>query len=273
MTTTAQPKMKAYVSQFVVHLGPITMNGRLISIKQPGVKQKAAPFVLATPNGDPVVQRYIVESDPSKLYTYDELTRAVKTETGLATVEHAGIVADTKKSDLPKDVLNLTVHPKADVDAGLFAADSNAYVFEPDASDPVNLQWHSLMLALLTKDDEHAFIGVCNLRNNEGLFRLVVWRGRIVVQKMTYPADLHDHGALEDDLMVDLDDKTVAKAMKMAASLNESFVPQSYVDATREKLTMLADVVAGTTSKPAAKKAEKKKSADFDLDAALEAFA
>lgn len=273
MTTTAQPKMKAYVSKFTIHLGPITMNGRLISVKTPGTKTAKAPFVMATPDGKPVEQRYIEKGNPAKMYLPGELTRAVQTETGLAPVAHAGVVAETKKSDLPDNVLNLTVHNSDDVDSALFPAEFNAYVFEPDASDPVNLQWHSLMLALLDQTAEYTLIGVCNLRNTEGLYRLVVWRNRLVVQRMMYPADVHDHGPLEKALTVDLDKKTVTKARKMLASLNAPFVADTYVDATREKLATLADVVAAsggvTVAEPV--KAEKKP-VGINLDDALDAF-
>ena len=55
------------------------------------------------------------------------------------------------RSALAKDVINLTVHDADAVNDSLFPADTNAYVFEPDFSDPVNIQWHSLITALLAE--------------------------------------------------------------------------------------------------------------------------
>lgn len=270
---TAQPKMKAYVSNFIVHLGPITMNGRLLGVKKPGAKSKQSPFVMATPAGEPVVQRYIVDGKPDTLYEPSDLTRAVKKDDGtLAVVEHSGVVADAKKSDLPKDVLNITVHPADSVDGAIYT-DANSYVFEPDASDPVNLQWHALMLRLLDSDN-YAFLGVCNLRNNEGLFKLTLWRNRIVVQQMVFPENVNDHGALESDLTPDVSKDALKKATSMVTKLAVPFDAGSYVDATREKLHMLADVVTATTGpKKTAKKKTAPKGDDFDLAAALDAFA
>lgn len=93
-------------------------------------------------------------------------------------------ITETKKSELAKDVINLTVHDADVVNDSLFPADTNAYVFEPDFSDPVNIQWHSLITALLAEHPEFAYVGICNLRNNEGLFRIVLWRDRLVVQRL-----------------------------------------------------------------------------------------
>ena len=266
-----QPKLKAYVSKFTIRLGPISMIGRLISLPKPGQKQKKYPFVLSTPDGKPVQQRYINESNPSVLYTTDELHRAIKKEDGTLVPVETEKITEVKKSELAKDVINLTVHDADAVNDSLFPSDANAYVFEPDFSDPVNIQWHSLMVALLAEHPEFAYVGICNLRNSEGLFRIVLWRDRLVVQRLMYPDEINDHGALEKDLQGAVDDAAVAKAVKMLTKLNTPFVADEYVDTTRENLLALTAAVAGSSDGIVAAKKESK-GGGFDMLAALDSF-
>lgn len=267
-----QPKMKAYVSKFTIRLGPISMVGRLISLPKPGQKKKKYPFVLSTPNGEPVQQRYISESDPSVLYTTDELHRAIKKDDGTLVPVETETITEVKKSELAKDVINLTVHDADAVNDSLFPADTNAYVFEPDFSDPVNIQWHSLITALLAEHPEFAYVGICNLRNSEGLFRIVLWRDRLVVQRLMYPDEINDHGALEKDLQGHVDDAAVAKAVKMLTKLNTPFVADEYVDTTRENLLALTAAVAESSDGAVATAKKESKGGGFDMLAALDSF-
>ena len=267
-----QPKLKAYVSKFTIRLGPISMIGRLISLPKPGQKQKKYPFVLSTPNGDPVSQRYINENDPTVLYTSDELHRAVKKPDGTLVPVEAEKITETKKSELAKDVINLTVHDADVVNDSLFPADTNAYVFEPDFSDPVNIQWHSLITALLAEHPEFAYVGICNLRNNEGLFRIVLWRDRLVVQRLMYPDEINDHGALEKDLQGNVDSAAVAKAVKMLAKLNTPFVADEYVNTTRENLLALTAAITESSDGTVTAVKKESKGGGFDMMAALDSF-
>lgn len=267
-----QPKLKAYVSKFTIRLGPISMVGRLISLPKPGQKKKKYPFVLSTPSGEPVQQRYISESDPSVLYTTEELHRAIKKEDGTLIPVETETIAETKKSELAKDVINLTVHDADAVNDSLFPADTNAYVFEPDFSDPVNIQWHALITALLAEHPEFAYVGICNLRNSEGLFRIVLWRNRLVVQRLMYPDEINDHGALEKNLQGAVDDAAVAKAVKMLTKLNTPFVADEYVDTTRENLLALTAAVAESSDGTVVTAKQESKGGGFDMMAALDSF-
>lgn len=269
-----QPKLKAYVSKFTIHMGPVSMVGRLISSKKPGQKSKKDPtqFVMVTPDNEPVVQRYIVEGKPKKLFVPDDLSRARKLEDGTLVPVEKEVIKEAKTSELPKDVLNLTVHDAAEVDAALIPEGATMYVFEPDFSDPVNVQWHSLLLSVLTENTEFALVGVCNLRNSEGLFRLGVWRERLVVQKMVYPDQIEDHKPLDDAHLTTVDGPAMKKAVKMFTKLAAPFDADEYVDSTRERLAVLASALETGGETPVIVEKPKKKADGFDLMAALDAF-
>lgn len=268
-----QPKLKAYVSKFTVHLGPISMVGRLISSKKPGQKSKKDPtqFVMVTPDNEPVVQRYVVEGK-KKLWEPGDLARARKLEDGTLVPVEKEVIAEAKTSALPKDILNLTVHDADEVDAALIPEGATMYVFEPDFSDPVNVQWHSLLLSVLREHPEFAYVGVCNLRNTEGLYRLGLWRDRLVVQKMVYPDQIEDHQPLADAHLTTVDKPAMAKAVKMMTKLTAPFDAESFVDATRERLVALSEALETGGETPVVVADPVKKDAGFDLLSALDAF-
>lgn len=269
-----QPKLKAYVSKFTVRVGPVSMVGRLISTMKPGQKSEKSPdkFVMVTPGDNAqVVQRYIDPAKPKKLWEPGDLDRAKVLPDGSLVPVDKEQIAEVKKSELPKDVLNLTVHDTDEVENAVFPDAATAYVFEPDFSDPVNVQWHSLLLAVLSEHPEFTYMGVCNLRNNEGLFRLTVWRERLVVQRMVYPEALEDHKPLADAHLTTVDKPAMNKAVKMMTKLTQPFDADEYVNETRQRLVALGEALAGDG--PVVVATEKvKKDAGFDLMAALDAF-
>jgi non-homologous end joining protein Ku len=170
------------------------------------------------------------------------------------------------KTDLPVNVADLTVHETAEVDEFLFPSDQNAYVFYPDTNDPANVGWYQFLLSA-ARDCGKTLLTTANVRNNEGLYRIVVWRGRIVLQRMLYPEALNDHDVQDVKLPKTLQQKVKTKIEAMVAE----FDPEAYVDAVEVRKQELAKAAADGNIETAVV-AKKTKVEDFDLAAALDNF-
>lgn len=232
--TTVKKKMKAYVNDFVLRLGPIATNGRLVSVTLP--KSSKDKFKYATPDGKPVQQRYI--DDEGNIYEIADLVKSVDNDGALVVVDQAGIEA-AKESLLPPNVLNVTVHDSAVVDQQLFPSDHNAYVLEPDESDPANKKWHDFIVGVLSdKKCNKTLVGMCNLRNSEGLFRVTVWRGHLVIQRQKFPAEINDHEVVTEH---DVTKAEVTKGLAMLDKLVQPFEAEAYRDTIRERQRALVE--------------------------------
>jgi non-homologous end joining protein Ku len=153
----------------------------------------------------------------------------------------------------------------------LFPSNNNAYIFEPvikNASnkiidDPVNTQWHDF-LNVLVRESEATFIGRCNLRNHEGLFRLSHYQGYIVIQKMLYPEDLNQY----EPIRPDLDSVVKDKALSVVRSMVQPFDPSTYNNVITERL------IEATSEDfdPDAITSPTEKAGSIDMSSALDSF-
>jgi len=186
-----KPKMRTRVSEFTISLGPLQWVGSLIGVCSDSKKPR---FTFISPNGNAVIQQYYCEEE-KKHYLPNELHKQIvqgEEETNLSQEE----IKIIKASDRPNNVLALSVHPAADIDRILYPADAKAYVFSPNVKVPELRRIFNAMVKIL-EEGNVALLGVCNLAGNEGLFRLTVWRGNLVLQKQTYPEDIKEHDVVE----------------------------------------------------------------------------
>jgi non-homologous end joining protein Ku len=233
--------VKAYVSNFTLRLGPINSNGRLVGVRLPSSSstKKNGSFKLCNPNGRIVKQIYIDPADDS-LWEYADLVKGVANEDGeTAVIVNQEDIDEAKNSYLPQNLLELTVHNSDEVDYYLFPSDNNAYVFEPNPKDPSNLVWHSALLQLLNDRTDKVLIGVANVKNYEGLYKVVLWRERIVLQKMLYPESLNNHQPLQSEYTPEIDDVAMGKLNSMLDTLTQDFSPNSYQDSVAERVAKL----------------------------------
>jgi hypothetical protein len=209
-----------------MHFGPATVTGRLLPIRLP---DRAPKLHYCTPEGQPVKQCYI--DVDGKTYFTDQLGRATMDDDGNLVPVNAEAVEAAKTSNLPMNILNLTAHNADEIERHMFPSNNNAYIFEPVIKnssnkvidDPVNTQWHDF-LNVLVRDSDASFIGMCNLRNHEGLFRLSHYQGYIVIQKMLYPEDLNQYEAIRPEL----DPVVRDKALSVVRSMVQPFNPDEY---------------------------------------------
>lgn len=259
-------KPRAYVSNFTMHFGPATTTGRLLPIRLP---DSAPKLHYCTPEGQPVKQCYI-DAD-GKTYFTDELGRATMDEDGILHPVNTEAVEAAKTSDLPLNILNLTAHNADEIERFMFPSNNNAYIFEPVIKnssnkiidDPVNVQWHDF-LNVLVRDSDAEFVGMCNLRNFEGLFRLSHYQGYIVIQKMLYPENLNQYEPIRPEL-----DATVReKALNVVRAMVQPFDPENYQNAVARRLTE----AASEDFDPATLPERSNDAATIDMASALDSF-
>ena len=230
--------VRSYASSVTMRLGVATTVGRLAPIR--ASRSKKLDFKLCTPDAKPVRQVYI--DDDGNIYEKDQLGRA-REEDGILVPVSTEAVNEAKASELPLNIIDLTVHRAEDVNQYLFPSDNNAYIFEPVQKsskgkiiiDPVNVQWHDFINVVLRDNPDIALMGKMNLQGYEGLYRLGLYQGLITVQKQLYPEDLNQF----DFSTPDLDDETREMAVAASRSLIAGFDPSEYRNSISERLAAI----------------------------------
>lgn len=257
-------KPKAYVKHFTIRVGPIQTAGAMIPVRKGKPK---SDFKLCTPDGQAVKQMY--QSADGETWEYYQLGRAVENEHGQLVPVDQEAIAAAKKSDLPSNILNVTVHNANEVSDSLFPSNDNAYVFEPDSDDPANVEWYEVLRSLIDKGDK-AYVGVAKFHGHEGFFRLVTWRDRIVMQRQLFPEHLHAHEQYQSGVKVKA--ALAKKAQKVMDKLCVDFDPDGYVDVNTKRILELSEkAIDGTLDSAEFVKASAAPSA-VDVDSVLDSF-
>jgi len=250
--------LKTYANDFTIKVklgdfATLQSTGLLSGIHKPTPKEAKAHLV--TPDTqERVKQFYVAESKvgqklcPTDLLTAAECGRAVSvkdkmTDVTDVTVLNVDALADAQVSSLPKNIMNVTVHTAAAVDDAMFPEkDGQSYVFYPDKKDPDNIQNYNLLFEILKRSDL-AFCSVVNLQNHEGLFRLQVWRGRIVLVKQGFSDRIVEHTVPSEGefAVAPIPESVITKALKGFAKMSEPLDPVTYRDRVlEEKLAVKA---------------------------------
>jgi len=262
-------KITKWVSDLTLRIGPIQTSGALTGVRKSKTKYKKSTFKYVTPEGEAVQQRYVDKAGTQ--FTVDQLGKAtaVIDDEGneILVPVAADAIAKAKESSLPKNVVNMTVHPATQVDRLLYQSDTNGYVFTPDDSDPANVNWHDLLLRLLA-DRNKAFISKANVRGNEGLYRISTWNGRIVLQRVLYPAEVNEYDDVTPNPVAH---ETVEKFEAWVENQSAAFDPDDYEDNVTANLAAMSEAFASGEAEynPAPVAVE---TVEVDLLAALEAF-
>ena len=262
-------KPKTFVSQFTLHFGPATTTGQLVPIKLPEKKERKLKMV--TPEGYPVQQLYFCQ-DNEQFYLPGDLARGVEQEDGKIKLVSDQAVETAKTSVLPPNIMTVNAHNLEEVNDHLFPAPNNAYVMQPviknqknkAVPDPVNDKWYDFINAIVTDSPDIVFMGMCNLRNSEALFRLGIYQGHIMVQRMLYPEDLNQY----DVVRPSLSETEHAKAMMIAQRMVTPFDVDDYRDVVSERL----DIALAVDSDGVVPERQPSIEEEFDLEAALDAF-
>jgi hypothetical protein len=223
---------------------------------------------LMTPEGLPV--NIVYRDANEKIWTKPELGRGKEDEDGNLIPVDLTAVEEAKKSALVANVIDLNVHPREDVDDFLFPDKSNAYVFLPVIrnssnkviDDPVNDKWYEV-LNNLVRDPKLAFIGRCNLSGHEGMFRLSIYRGHVVLQKQLFPEEVNEFEVISPKISR----VEKAKVAKLAEALVKPFNPEDYPN----EITQRVAEATSADFDPAKLKARIDADREVDVTSALDA--
>lgn len=262
---------RAYVGDFTLRFGPLSTRGKLMSIRN---SEGDTKFHLMTPGGDPV---HMVFQDPNGVvYAKEELGRGKYDEDKNFVPVDLSEIEAAKESSLTLNTFDLNVHNAADIDDFLFPDKSNAYVFEPVIrnksnkviDDPVNQRTHELINALV-RNPKLAFIGRCNMNGTEGMYRLSIYRGWIVVQKQLYPEEVHEFNVLPTPRL-SRDERT--KVTTLAERMVQDFNPEDYPNEIAAAVAAVADGDVDLSKTTVAKTGPAVVDLNSVLDAALAEF-
>lgn len=262
-SAVAKPKIKPYVSEFTLRFDPMAIRGSMIGVRKSDSTIKPT-WKMISPTGHAVEQFY-KDVETGDLYTSTECDRVFESG-GESTIVDVETLKDIKASDLPNNIMALTVHPVGAVDTACYPDKAQGYLFYPDTSDPANAALAAAFVAAIDSSTDKAFVGVCNFHGYEGLFRVSTWRGRLVFQKQLYPNEVNDHEALP--VVVDNNTKMLKNFFDKKV---QEFDPTTYRNSTIEKqLKALEDPKSIESIKD---KVEVPSEADIsDLLASLENF-
>lgn len=219
---------RKYVSDFSVGIGPVNLNGALYGLRKTDNTNK---FVSVCPDCETPVkpsQMYVCPVDASHMHPMAELDKAKELGGELIRVDAAEVSA-ARKSDLPLNVFRASVHPKAEVENVTWHAD-NSYVFIPKVVD----EYYGLAVRMIEESDM-ALIAMTNVSNHEGFYRLVTWKGNIVLQKLHWPEECESF----DTVSPECDDNVVEAAMSMLNKMVKPFDADVFKSGVKQNLQAL----------------------------------
>jgi non-homologous end joining protein Ku len=257
------PGPRKYVGDFQITVGPISLLGSLIGVRKTG-SDDDNKFVSVCPDCPAPVkpkQGYTCENGHGP-YGIADLLKAKMLDDNDKTLVFVSPddVKDARRSDLPVNVMQCTVHSAADIEAATFPSDT-AYVFTPRNRD----DYYNLLVDLAANSDK-AFVAQCNVRNHEGFYRLVEWRGSLCIQRLYWPYEVNEF----DRYVVGADKAVYNAGYAMIERIETDFDPDTYVATTAAKLAALSP----TGARPAAPATAPRPTVNSkdDLLAALSAF-
>ena len=227
------PGPRAYVGEMLLAIGPVTTVGRLVPVLM-STRNEVREYRYVCPAcDDPTIptQGYSCPNGHGP-FPASEMHRAKVLDDKLAKVSVEEYDAARTVTDLPLNTFRATV-----VDAESFEAltwdAANAYVFQPRQVD----EHYGLLLRMLEESEGKAFISVANLQNNEGFYRLALWAGNIVVQKVMWPDEVNHFDAPR----VTVSDESVDAALAMLDRITVEFQPEQFTSQVKAQLAALAE--------------------------------
>lgn len=265
MAETKAPRK--FVSDFTLQVGPIQVNGFLTTLVKPERENKYKSVCPLCDKPHLVKQQYIctneapaVQNDPKHgPFVQNDLTvKARETDDGLVKVTKEELEA-ARTSELPVNVFRATVHPREEVELHTYSGDKS-YVFTPKHPD----EYFALLLSMISNPD-NAFVAICNVKKIEGFYRLKVWNGNIVLEKLLWPESLNQF----DTLRFETDHAVVGAAEAMIDRIRTPFDPDNYRSSVLDRLRAINEALGGT---PDPKKVQTPKPHKVDLLSALDSF-
>lgn len=238
-TTKVQPKFKAYVSELTIILETMLVRGRAVNVCK-SKDQTNVSFSYCSPEDANPVEQCYKDTVTGKYYKVEDLHKRPKTskdddEVPVLTSE---ALKELRESQLPKNVLTLSVFRAAEVNSMTYWDSTEGYVFQPETGVPQNILFNNMLAAAIHENPQYVLLGMCNLHGHEGLFRLDVWRGNLTLHKIKYPSSLNDHPVRDHNI----DEKGVKAISAVLDKIAKPFDPAAFHNRTAERIfAALAD--------------------------------
>lgn len=268
--------IRAHVSDLTLRLnlpshGAIETHGRLLPL-QTGTSagRGDGDYKLCTEDRVPVKRKY-VHGETEQILSDDELHRYIQGNKKndepevlkmLTTAEYEA-VKEAKKSQLPKDIVEITIHSAESENELWPTSDRKSYVLAPPTDDPVHIEAYDI-LAEIVGNSCFTVLSQANIRNSEGFYALRIWRGYIVLQPMIYTDALNPHEPIKRNL----DDAIAKNAFDVGRALMQGFDPSVYAD---NRVEAVRAIEAGTDLAEIIKDQAKAKSVANSMLAFLDA--
>lgn len=225
---------RRYVSDFHLQVGPLSITGSLTPLVSTESRE-VTRFPYACPECDDVAevaQTYVCAAGHSN--TAGDLARSRELPDGTMVRLSDEEYAAARVPDLPANVLRVSVHP---ADQVRLVPHGTSYCFQPPVADPT-----FATLVKLIDDSDKAFIGVVNLRGNEGLFQLNVLNGVLVMSKMVWPEAVNEFTATD----IEPDAALLGAAGGMLDRIATDFDPENFRSQQVAKARELTERLAGS---------------------------
>lgn len=235
----------------------------VVSIRRPGVSRsgvhKACGLCEAerAGEGEPRLLYERVVCEVHGILDADQVTRVVEVDGILVAVDDEAL-AEATETAVAKGKVLLAAYPASQVEAAT-RADEACYRLRPMEKGTA-LSTYGLLLELAS-DPEVALVGMMAIRGRAKPYRLVVWRGQLVLQSLIVPSDVAEGERVE----APTNEKVVALGRQVVAESLAEFDPAALEDGRAARVAAVAEAALSGTPLPAAPAA-----AD-DMLAALEA--
>lgn len=233
---------RKYVSDFQIGIGPVNLTGSLYGLRKTG-SGDSNKFTSICPDCETPTkpsQQYACPTDATHVHPMSELHKAKEIGGELVRVD-VEQVTEARTSQLPLNVFRASIHPVADVADATWHAD-NSYVFIPNRAD----EYFGLAVKMVSESGK-AFVAMSNVRNSEGFYRLEVWKGYLVMQKLHWPEECETFTPIN----VECDDSVFAAAMNMLDKMEEPFDADGFRSSVKLQLESLESALWNGTEIPA----------------------
>ena len=234
-------RMRSYVSNFHIYMGDMVTAGRLVPVEAAEPKGRGAgSYHYCTPTGDTVKQVY--RDHEGTIYETSELAFYMEDEDGERHIVDKAAVDEARKSELEANSMHLTIHDLREMDGQVWPnGTKKSFVFVPDSSKESNVVIERALIRAVSLN-KFGFLAVVNLRNHEGVFRLVEWRGHLVVQPQVYTDALKPHEPHEPFRLAK---EATEKIETLCDMLSTPFDASDYINDTKRRVKAAEAIALG----------------------------
>jgi non-homologous end joining protein Ku len=240
---TATMKFRQYVAspKFNIRFGPWTATGGLSALQTSAKERGEVEMHMCTVDGSGVTRQYVgpdgkpVEEEALVRYYIGEDKE--KVVVGKQALED---MKESKAETLPMNEMVLTVHPLHQCAGQMYPDGSkNSWVFIPKEDSPESIGIHDNLLLM---SERFAILSHVNINHHEGLFRVIAWRGHLVLQPQLFVDRVRNWPVLD---MPEVEDEIFNKLEGYFDALSKDYDEEAYLDTSAARVRNVLAAAAG----------------------------